>query len=145
MKENEFSAVSRRRWLQTFLYGLGAGLVIHRAGSSAGAADKDPVTNESGPLTVRVSRPFDAETPIREFTSLRTPNARFFVRSHFGPPPTEVLEGRQWKLRVAGAVERSQVFTMKSLREFDPVPITAVLQWSGNGRACHRRMVPGVQ
>ena len=29
MKENgEFSAVSRRRWLQTFLYGLGAGLVI---------------------------------------------------------------------------------------------------------------------
>ncbi|HSC56656.1 MAG TPA: hypothetical protein VLC51_05605, partial [Nitrospira sp.] len=109
MKENgEFPAVSRRRWLQTLLYGLGAGLVIHRAGSSAGAADKDPVTNESGPLTVRVSRPFDAETPVREFTSFLTPNHRFFVRSHFGPPPTEMLEDLQWKLRVAGAVERSQ-------------------------------------
>lgn len=146
MKENgEFSAVSRRRWLQTFLYGLGAGLVVHRAGSSVGAADKDPVTNESGPLTVRVSRPFDAETPVREFTSFLTPNHRFFVRSHFGPPPTEMLEDPQWKLRVAGAVERSQVFTMKSLREFEPVTITAVLQCSGNGRAYHRPRVPGVQ
>jgi DMSO/TMAO reductase YedYZ molybdopterin-dependent catalytic subunit len=146
MKENgEFSAVSRRRWLQTFLYGLGAGLVVHRAGSSVGAADKDPVTNESGPLTVRVSRPFDAETPVREFTSFLTPNHRFFVRSHFGPPPTEMLEDLQWKLRVAGSVERSQVFTMKSLREFEPVTITAVLQCSGNGRAYHRPRVPGVQ
>jgi DMSO/TMAO reductase YedYZ molybdopterin-dependent catalytic subunit len=146
MKENgEFPAVSRRRWLQTLLYGLGAGLVIHRAGSSAGAADKDPVTNESGPLTVRVSRPFDAETPVREFTSFLTPNHRFFVRSHFGPPPTEMLEDLQWKLRVAGAVERSQIFTMKSLREFEPVTITAVLQCSGNGRAYHQPRVPGVQ
>jgi DMSO/TMAO reductase YedYZ molybdopterin-dependent catalytic subunit len=146
MKENgEFSAISRRRWLQTFLYGLGAGLVIHRAGSSAGAADKDPVTNESGPLTVRVSRPFDVETPVREFTSFLTPNHRFFVRSHFGPPPTEMLEDLQWKLRVAGAVERSQVFTMKSLREFEPVTIMALLQCSGNGRAYHRPRVPGVQ
>jgi DMSO/TMAO reductase YedYZ molybdopterin-dependent catalytic subunit len=145
MKENEFSAVSRRRWLQTFLYGLGAGLVVHRPGSSVGATDKDPVTNESGPLTVRVSRPFDAETPVREFTSFLTPNHRFFVRSHFGPPPTEMLEDLQWKLRVAGSVERSQVFTMKSLREFEPVTITAVLQCSGNGRAYHRPRVPGVQ
>ena len=145
MKDNEFSAVSRRRWLHTFLYGLGVSLVVHRAGSSVGAADKDPATNESGPLTVRVSRPFDAETPVREFTSFLTPNHRFFVRSHFGPPPTEALEDLQWKLRVAGFVERSQIFTMKSLREFEPVTITAVLQCSGNGRAYHRPRVPGVQ
>jgi DMSO/TMAO reductase YedYZ molybdopterin-dependent catalytic subunit len=34
---------------------------------------------------------------------------------------------------------------MKSLRQLEPVTITAVLQCSGNGRAYHRPQVPGVQ
>ena len=50
------------------------------------AGQEAPTKSQSGPLTVRVSRPFDAETPVREFTSWVTPNEQFFVRSHFGPP-----------------------------------------------------------
>jgi DMSO/TMAO reductase YedYZ molybdopterin-dependent catalytic subunit len=146
MKEDaEHSPVSRRRLLKSVLYGLCGSFAIHRVGSLAYADDRDSAGKESGPLTVRVSRPFDAETSVREFTSFLTPNHRFFVRSHFGPPPAEMLEEPRWKLHVGGAVERSHVFTMKSLREFEPVTMTAVLQCSGNGRAYHRPKVPGVQ
>ena len=102
-------------------------------------------TGETSGLTVRVARPLDAETPVGEFASFLTPNDRFFVRSHFGPPARETIEESQWRLNVGGVVERPQVLTMKSLRQFEPVTITAVLQCSGNGRAYHRPRVPGVQ
>ena len=146
MKDSsERAIVSRRQWLKTFL-GLGAGLlVVHRGGLLAGSVDLDPAEDEASQLTVRVSRPFDAETPVREFTSFLTPHHLLFVRSHFGPPSPETIGESQWKLHVGGAVERSNVFTMKSLRQFEPVTMTAVLQCSGNGRAYHRPRVPGVQ
>ena len=56
-----------------------------------------------------------------------------------------MIGGSQWTLHVGGAVERSNEFTMESLKQFEPVRITAVLQCSGNGRAYHRPKVPGVQ
>jgi DMSO/TMAO reductase YedYZ molybdopterin-dependent catalytic subunit len=108
-------------------------------------ASAQSTANESGPLTVRVMRPYDAETPVQEFTSFLTPAHRLFVRSHFGPPSIEMVTEPQWKLHVGGAVERSQFFSLKTLRGFEPVTITAVLQCSGNGRAFHRPKVPGVQ
>jgi DMSO/TMAO reductase YedYZ molybdopterin-dependent catalytic subunit len=146
MKDSsERAIVSRRQWLKTFL-GLGAGfLVVDRGGLLAGSVDRDTARDGASQLTVRVSRPFDAETPVREFTSFLTPNHLFFVRSHFGPPSPETIGDSQWKLHVGGAVERSNVFTMRSLRQFEPVTMTAVLQCSGNGRAYHRPRVPGVQ
>ena len=82
---------------------------------------------------------------MSEFTSFLTPNHRLFVRSHFGPPPSETLEESQWSLQVGGTVERPKTFTMAALRQFEPVTVTAVLQCSGNGRAYHRPRVPGVQ
>jgi sulfite oxidase len=139
----ELANVSRRRWLKTLL-GFGAGLVMHPTKFLAWAADMTPARDEST-LTVRVSRPFDAETPVRAFTSFLTPNDHFFVRSHFGPPSAETIGESQWTLHVGGAVERSNEFTMESLKQFEPVTITAVLQCSGNGRAYHRPRVPGVQ
>ena len=139
----ELADVSRRRWLKTLL-GFGAGLVMHPTEFLAWAADMPPARDEST-LTVRVSRPFDAETPVRAFTSFLTPNDHFFVRSHFGPPSAETIGDSQWTLHVGGAVERSNEFTMESLKQFEPVTITAVLQCSGNGRAYHRPKVPGVQ
>lgn len=139
----ELANVSRRRWLKTLL-GFGAGLVMHPTKFLAWAADMPPARDEST-LTVRVSRPFDAETPVRAFTSFLTPNDHFFVRSHFGPPSAETIRDSQWTLHVGGAVERSNEFTMESLKQFEPVTITAVLQCSGNGRAYHRPRVPGVQ
>lgn len=139
----ELAKFSRRRWLKTLL-GFGAGLAMHPAKFLAWAADMTPARDEST-LTVRVSRPFDAETPVRAFTSFLTPNDHFFVRSHFGPPSAETIGESQWTLHVGGAVERSNEFTMESLKQFEPVTITAVLQCSGNGRAYHRPKVPGVQ
>jgi len=94
---------------------------------------------------VRVARPLDAETPVQEFASYLTPNSSFFVRSHFGPPPTEAVSEANWKLRVSGLVEGSHEFTLKDLRQMEVVTVTAVVQCSGNGRAFHRPKVPGVQ
>ena len=136
--------VSRRRGLQIIL-GFAAGLTMHRANFLAWAAGVPPTGEAPSQLRVRVSRPFDAETPVRAFTSFLTTNDQFFVRSHFGPPPAETIREPHWQLRVGGAVERPSVFTLESLRQFEPATITAVLQCSGNGRAYHRPKVPGVQ
>lgn len=135
-------AVSRRTLATRWLQGLGL-LAAWR--SIAPARAEQVAGNESGPLTVRVMRPYDAETPVQEFTSYLTPIHRLFVRSHFGPPPIEMITEPHWKLHVGGAGERSQFFSLKALREFEPVTITAVLQCSGNGRAFYRPKVPGVQ
>jgi DMSO/TMAO reductase YedYZ molybdopterin-dependent catalytic subunit len=139
------SFVSRRQWLRTLLAGLGAGFVLHRLGPAAFAIQKDAARPETDPFTVRVTRPFDAETPVSELASFLTPNHRFFVRSHFGPAAKEQIGESQWRLAVSGAVERPQVFTMNALRQLETVTITSVLQCSGNGRAYHRPRVPGVQ
>lgn len=100
---------------------------------------------ETGPQTVRVMRPYDAETPVREFASYLTPNHRFFVRSHFGPPEAALISEANWRLRVGGLIEHPLEFTLKDLKQFERVTITAVVQCSGNGRAFHRPKVPGVQ
>ncbi len=136
--------VSRRAWLRTFLQGIGVGLVVGPSLSTV-AAQVIEGGQGTGPLTVRVLRPFDAETPVREFTSWLTPNERFFVRSHFGPPPAETVQSDAWRLTVKGLVKEGVSFTLKELQQFEPVTLTAVLQCSGNGRAHHRPKVPGVQ
>ncbi len=137
--------LSRRSFFGRVLQGLGASLIVNQHVSTARAAGEEPARTESGPLTVRVTRPFDAETPVREFLPFLTPTHRFFVRSHFGPPPPEAVSEANWTLRIGGLVERSQEFTLKDLRQMDAVTITAVVQCSGNGRAFHRPKVPGVQ
>ncbi len=137
--------VSRRAWLKNLLYGLGAGLAVNGCRSPVQAGEEDAAARDSGPLKVHVSRPFDAETPVREFTSFLTPNHRFFVRSHFGPPVPDLVSEAVWTLRVGGLVERPREFTLKELRQMEAVTVTAVVQCSGNGRAFHRPKVPGVQ
>ena len=137
--------ISRRAVFSRLLQGLGLSLVVNQRGVFAQPAGEEPARNESGPLTARVSRPYDAETPVREFTSYLTPNHRFFVRSHFGPPAAELIAEANWKLRVGGLIEHPLEFTLKDLKQFERVTITAVVQCSGNGRAFHRPKVPGVQ
>jgi len=136
---------SRRSILRMLLRALGLGLIVPYCRQSAYAVGGNAETKETVSLTVRVTHPLDAETPVREFTSYLTPTSRFFVRSHFGPPPPEAVAEANWKLRVGGLVERSSEFTLKDLRQLESVTITAVVQCSGNGRAHHRPKVPGVQ
>lgn len=136
--------ISRRSLLRRVLEGLGVSLALNQRLPPA-QAEEESARNHTGPLTVRVTRPFDAETPVREFASFLTPNHRFFVRSHFGPPPPELISEDNWTLRVGGLVERLHEFTLKDVRRMESVTVTAVVQCSGNGRAFHRPKVPGVQ
>ena len=78
---SDAALLSRRTLLQRVVQAFG-GLVAWRSIGSAGA--EESARNESGPLTVRVMRPYDAETPVQEFTSFLTPAHRLFVRSHAG-------------------------------------------------------------
>jgi DMSO/TMAO reductase YedYZ molybdopterin-dependent catalytic subunit len=145
MEDNEQVTVSRRSVLAMLLHGWGAGLGGLRSTSLAEAGHAYPVGSHIGTLNAHVSRPFNAETPIREFTSWLTPNERFFVRSHFGPPSPERIDPDSWRLAVNGLVDRDLQLSLADLKEFRTVTITAVLQCSGNGRSFYRPSVPGVQ
>jgi DMSO/TMAO reductase YedYZ molybdopterin-dependent catalytic subunit len=78
----------------------------------------------------------DAEPPVQEFASSLTPNSRFFVRYHFGPPPAELLFDPNWRLSVGGMVDRPLTFMLKELKQCEEVAVTAVVQ-------CSRRRVLG--
>ncbi|SLM47267.1 putative Sulfite:cytochrome c oxidoreductase, subunit A [Nitrospira japonica] len=139
------SIVSRRTWLKRLLAGIAAArLLAETRLKSAAAGEVGDIPRDTGPLTIRVTRPFDAETPAREFVSFFTPNHRFFVRSHFGPPPERIAEA-EWRLRIDGLVEAAKELTLGDIRQMEAVTVTAVLQCSGNGRAFYRPRIPGVQ
>lgn len=146
MTPKQFQPITRRALL-TRAFGVvalgiagGRGLI-----PSAWANPEGQRASDGNPLIVRVARPFDAETKIREFASWLTPNDRFFVRSHFGPPPEEQIDLTVWRLEVGGLVERQLSLSLDDLKQFPEVTVTAVLQCSGNGRAFYRPRVPGVQ
>lgn len=140
------SGISRRTFLSRTLGGLAVAALVGPAGWWPREASASTALSASGPpLITRVTRPFDAETPVGAFTSYLTPNHLFFVRSHFGLPPAEALSETNWKLHMGGLVERSHDFSLNDLRRMESVTITAVVQCSGNGRAFHRPKVPGVQ
>ncbi|BFU94850.1 MAG: putative Sulfite:cytochrome c oxidoreductase, subunit A [Nitrospira sp.] len=137
---------SRRTWLKWLLGGgAGAGLLMGGRPAAAQAIEHADIHRDTGPLMIRVGRPFDAETPAREFVSFLTPNHRFFVRSHFGPPPSESIAEADWTLRIAGLVEQPKELSLRDIKRLETVTVTAVLQCSGNGRAYYRPRVPGVQ
>jgi DMSO/TMAO reductase YedYZ molybdopterin-dependent catalytic subunit len=132
-------SVSRRRFIELAAGGLAcaaAGLSVFRSSGEAEAAEK---------LITKVSRPFDAETPVEAFASWITPNDRFFVRSHFGPPPPDRIDPASWRLSVKGLADRPLSLSLSDLARFEEVSVTAVVQCSGNGRAFHRPRATGVQ
>ncbi|MGH8136501.1 MAG: sulfite oxidase [Steroidobacteraceae bacterium] len=138
--------VTRRALLSRMLGAMALGLAGWRGLiRSAWAGPEGPGGRDTNSLIVRVARPLDAETPVREFASWLTPNGRFFIRSHFGPPPEEQIDPAAWRLRVNGLVERQLTLSLDELKQFPEVTVTAVLQCSGNGRAFFRPRVPGVQ
>ena len=137
--------LSRRTLLRSLIQGLGCTLVLGHVIPRVQAEERDVAKNETDRFIVHVARPLDAETPVQEFASYLTSNSRFFVRSHFGPPPAELLSDSNWTLRVSGMVDRPLTFTLKELKQCEEVAVTAVVQCSGNGRAFHRPKVPGVQ
>jgi sulfite oxidase len=138
--------VSRRAFLGQMLGGAAATWAAGylRPELLWGQTSKQEPQGNPGLIT-RVTRPFDAETRVQEFASYLTPNDRFFVRSHFGPPPPEQITAKVWRLHVKGLVDQPLELTMEDLAKFDRVSVTAVVQCSGNGRAFHRPRAAGVQ
>lgn len=146
MKEGPASrSLTRRTLLGRVVQGLGVILALGHVIPRVEAEESDVSKNEADHLIVHVARPLDAETPVQEFASYLTPNSRFFVRSHFGPPSAELLSDLNWRLSVGGMVDRPLTFTLKDLKRSEEVTLTAVVQCSGNGRAAHRPKTPGVQ
>lgn len=146
MVNDEGPGITRRRLLAGAVGGFALALTGGRLWSPAEAADPGlgaPPTDQ--PLTIHVARPLDAETPSQVFTQYLTPNDRFFIRSHFGPPAPDLVAPSVWRLSVAGLVERPLSLSLDDLSTFKEASVTAVVQCSGNGRAFHRPKAPGVQ
>ena len=137
--------VSRRSLFRTVLQGVGGFLAVSRPFGPMQVGQAETPRGQTGPLIVRVSRPFDAETPVQEFASWLTPLDRFFVRSHFGPPDPAAVAPASWRLTVKGLVDQELGLNLEQLKDLPAVTVTAVLQCSGNGRAFHQPRVPGVQ
>ena len=116
------------------------------AGMATGALWAAGRRGEAAPpprsLLVRLERPPGLETPVAALDNAYTPNALFFVRSHFDPPARGLFEPR---LAIGGKVAKPLSFTARELNKLEVVELPAVLQCSGNGRALHPAHVPGVQ
>jgi sulfite oxidase len=139
-------AVSRRAFLGRLLGGAAATWAAgHLSPETSWGQMSEQESQGSPGLMTRVTRPFDAETQVQEFASYFTPNDRFFVRSHFGPPAPERVDPATWRLQIAGLVDRPLGLSLDDLKKFDEVSIGAVMQCSGNGRAFHRPRAAGVQ
>lgn len=97
------------------------------------------------PLLKRGFRPPNYETPVAEFTSVITPNDRFFVRWHLASIPE--IDPKEWRLSVGGPAASTPLeLSLETLRrDFERAEVTAVCQCAGNRRGFAEPHVPGVQ
>lgn len=116
---------------------IGGAMAAAAPRASAGFANRA----DEPQLIVRGESPLNAETPVELFTSYLTPNDRFFVRSHVGPPGDS---GEPRAIKVGGMVKTALQLGSRELLRFDAVTLPAVLQCSGNGRALFAPTIPGV-
>lgn len=112
-------------------------------GAAAALAFPRQVWADKGGARMEVfgAAPQELATPKSAFSQLITPNAQFFVRSHFGTPALD----RDRTLAVEGLVKNKLSLKVADLKSLPKVDVTAVLQCSGNGRSFHTPRVPGVQ
>lgn len=107
------------------------------------AHDEDQLAAGEDGLLVRSADPLNCETPLSALGSgLVVPNARFYVRNHFGIP---VLDPASWRLDVGGLVGRRLSFDIGRLRAMRPATAVVTLECAGNGRAGFRPPAPGEQ
>jgi len=84
-------------------------------------------------LVIHQAEPFNAETSVRSLIDPMTDTDAFYVRGHGAVP--EIAPG-EWRLQVAGMVERELSLSLATLREaFRERTVTATLQCAGNRRA----------
>jgi sulfite oxidase len=94
-------------------------------------------------LIVRSYRFLDLETPVEYLNTWLTPVEHFFVRNHMHEP--SVLDPADWKLSIAGEVEKPYTLTLAELSKLGTHSVVSTLECAGNGRAFQNPKVPGVQ
>ncbi|MFD8886106.1 sulfite oxidase [Streptomyces erythrochromogenes] len=85
--------------------------------------------------------PYNAQTPSAALAEPVTPVDAFFVRDHFGIPPTG--PGR-WRLRVGGAVATAFSIGLEELLTLEHRELDVVVECAGNGRSLMRPAPPGL-
>ncbi len=98
--------------------------------------------SHSDRLIVRSDRPQDLETPAHLLNSWITPNALFYVRSHFYTPSIQEAE---WTLRIDGEVASPIELTLQQIKRFPSRTTVVTMECAGNGRAFFEPPVAGVQ
>ena len=84
-------------------------------------------------LVVRTAHPLNCETPLAALSGgLLVPNARFYVRNHFGIPDLDPVD---WRLHVGGLVEQRLSLGLAQLRGMRSASAIVTLECAGNGRA----------
>jgi sulfite oxidase len=86
--------------------------------------------------------PKDLEMPVEDFIDEITPVAHFFVRCHTLVPQVHLPD---WKLEIAGLVERPLLLTLADLKKFPRAELVSVLECAGNGRSFYQPPVAGAQ
>jgi DMSO/TMAO reductase YedYZ molybdopterin-dependent catalytic subunit len=84
-------------------------------------------------LVVVKEEPFNAEVGALALASPITPHGAHYVRAHFGPPA--MLDPRQHRLSIEGAVGHATVLTVQELRTLPQRSVTVTMECAGNERA----------
>ncbi|MGW7435266.1 molybdopterin-dependent oxidoreductase [Streptomyces sp. NPDC054849] len=85
--------------------------------------------------------PYNAQTPSAALAEPVTPVGAFFVRDHFGVPPT--APGR-WRLRVGGAAAAPFGIDYDELLAMEHRELDVVVECAGNGRSLMTPRPPGL-
>jgi DMSO/TMAO reductase YedYZ molybdopterin-dependent catalytic subunit len=93
-------------------------------------------------LIPRQHSPENLEFPFATLDRFLTPTDLFYVRNHFAMPK---VDGKSWRLKVSGAVERPLELTLEQLQEQPSKTRALTLECAGNGRAFLRPKTKGVQ
>src|SRR5258707_14237281 len=94
-----------------------------------------------GGSVVRRADPLNREAPGSALIrGMVTPNAHFYVRSHFAVP---ALDGERWRLQVTGLVRRPLLLSLRDLLNLSARSMTVTVECAGNGRAFLAPVVGG--
>ncbi len=101
------------------------------------------MTDRQAPaLVTRQREPDNLESQFSALDGLLTPNASFYVRSHFEAP---TVDAAAWRLQIEGSVRRKVELSLAELRAMPSRTHTAVLECAGNGRIFLKPKKEGVQ
>lgn len=92
-------------------------------------------------LVVQRAHPLNCETPIPALVGgVIMPSARFYIRNHFHIP---VLDPAEFRLAVAGRVERPLSLSLSELYAMPSQTMVATLECAGNGRTHFEPAISG--